>query len=85
MAEEKQIGKITHYFGKIGVGVLELSKGLKVGETIKVVGGDRDFTQEVSSMQIEHENIEAAKKGEAVGLKLDELAKPGDIVYKVTE
>ena len=85
MAEEKQIGKITHYFGKIGVGVLELSKGLKVGETIKVVGGDRDFTQEVSSMQIEHENIEAAKKGEAIGLKLDELAKPGDIVYKVVE
>ncbi len=85
MAEEKQIGKITHYFGKIGVGVLELSKGLKVGETIRIVGGDRDFTQEVSSMQIEHENIEAAKKGEAIGLKLDELAKPGDLVYKVVE
>lgn len=85
MAKEKQIGKITHYFGKIGVGVLELSKKLKVGETIRIVGGDRDFTQEVSSMQVEHENIEAAKKGEAVGLKLDELAKPGDIVYKVIE
>lgn len=85
MSEEKQIGKITHYFGKIGVGVIELSEELKVGESIRVVGGDRDFTQEVSSMQIEHENIEAAKKGEAVGLKLDELAKPGDIVYKVTE
>lgn len=85
MAKEKKIGKITHYFGKIGVGVLELSKKLKVGETIRIVGGDRDFTQEVSSMQVEHENIEAAKKGEAVGLKLDELAKPGDIVYKVIE
>ncbi|MBU4370034.1 hypothetical protein KKG58_04755 [Patescibacteria group bacterium] len=85
MAEEKKIGKITHYFGKIGVGVLELSKELKVGETIRIVGGDRNFTQEVSSMQVEHENIESAKKGDAVGLKLDELAKPGDIVYKVEE
>jgi len=85
MAEEKKIGKITHYFGKIGVGVLELSGELKAGETIRIVGGDRDFTQAVSSMQVEHENIEAAKKGDAVGLKLDELAKPGDIVYKVIE
>ncbi len=85
MAEEKKIGKITHYFGKIGVGVLELSGELKEGETIRIVGGDRDFTQEVSSMQVEHENIEVAKKGDAVGLKLDELAKPGDIVYKVIE
>ena len=85
MAEEKQIGKITHYFGKIGVGVLELSKELKTGETIRIVGGDRDFTQEVSSMQVEHENIEKAKPGEAIGLKLDELAKPGDVVYKVIE
>ena len=85
MAEEKKIGKITHYFGNIGVGVLELSGELKVGETIRIVGGDRDFTQEVSSMQVEHENIEKAKKGDAVGLKLDELAKPGDLVYKVKE
>ncbi len=85
MAKEKQIGKITHYFGKIGVGVLELSKKLKAGETIRIVGGDRDFIQEVDSMQVEHENIKVAKKGEAVGLKLDELAKPGDKVYKVAE
>ncbi len=85
MAKEKQIGKITHYFGKIGVGVIELSGALKVGETIRVVGGDRDFTQTVGSMQIEHEKIEEAKSGEAVGLKLDGLSKPGDIVYKVTE
>lgn len=85
MAKEKRIGKITHYFGKIGVGVIELSGALKVGETIRVVGGDRDFTQTVGSMQIEHEKIEEAKSGEAVGLKLDEVSKPGDIVYKVTE
>jgi len=85
MAKEKEIGKITHYFNKISVGVIELSGKLKVGDTIHVVGGERDFEQEVDSMQVEHENIETAKKGEAVGLKLDELAKPGDHVYQVLD
>ncbi len=85
MAKEKQIGKITHYFGKIGVGVIELTAGLKVGDKIHVVGGSRDFEQTVESMQVEHENISKAKKGEAVGLKLDQVSKEGDKVYSVKE
>jgi putative protease len=85
MAEEKQIGKITHYFGKIGVGVVELTDELKVGDTIHIVGGERDFTQTVSSMQIEHQNVEKAGAGEAIGLKVDQPVKEGDKVYKVTE
>lgn len=83
MAKEKQIGKITHFFGKISVGVLELTQTLKVGDTIHIVGGNRDFEQTVESMQIEHENVDKAGKGEAVGLKLDETTKEGDKVYKV--
>ncbi|MGC9049160.1 MAG: hypothetical protein ACP5IX_03005 [Patescibacteria group bacterium] len=85
MAEEKQIGKITHYFGKIGVAVLELSDELKVGDTIHIVGGERDFTQTVGSMQIEHQNVESAGSGEAIGLKVDQPVKEGDTVYKVIE
>ena len=83
MAEEKQIGKITHFFGKISVAVLELTDELKAGDTIHIVGGERDFTQLVSSMQMEHQNIETAKAGEAVGMKVDQAVKPGDVVYKI--
>lgn len=85
MAEEKQVGKITHYFGKIGVAVVELSDELKIGDTVRIVGGNRDFTQKVTSMQIEHQNVEKAGKGEAVGMKVDQLVKEGDIVYRVIE
>jgi putative protease len=85
MTEEKQIGKITHFFSKIGVGVIELSDVLKVGETIKVVGLDHEFSQVVDSMQVEHENIEQAQAGSAVGLKLNEPSKEGDKVYRVIE
>ena len=82
MAEEKQIGKITHYFAKISVAVIELTDELKVGDTIHVVGGDRDFTQVVDSMQVEHQNIEMAKSGDAFGMKIVQMVKEGDVVYK---
>ena len=63
MAEEgKLIGKISHYFGNIGVAVIELSNTLKTGETIRVVGGETDFEQTVDSMEVDHKKVEKAKK-----------------------
>ncbi|UCG92416.1 MAG: hypothetical protein JSV97_01500 [candidate division WOR-3 bacterium] len=83
---EKLIGKVTHYFNKIGVGVVELTDGeLKVGDTIHIKGHTSDFTQTVNSMQIEHEAIEKAKKGDSVGLKVDSVVHEHDEVYLVTE
>ena len=85
MAEEKLIGKITHYFGNIGVGVIELSGALKTGDKIHIKGSSTDFEQTVDSMQVEHQNIDAAKAGDAAGMKVAEKVRPGDEVYKVTE
>lgn len=79
----KEIGKITHYFTKLGVAIVELSAGLKVGETIHIKGATSDFKQKVDSMQIEHDKIEEAKKGQAIGLKVKEHAREHDVVYKV--
>jgi putative protease len=87
MAEEiqegKLIGKITHYFGKIGVAVIELSDTLKVGDTIRIVGGATDFTQAVDSMEVEHQKVQEAKKGESVGLKVNEKVREDYQVYKL--
>ncbi|MBN1969278.1 MAG: hypothetical protein JW870_07915 [Candidatus Delongbacteria bacterium] len=84
MADLK-IGKITHYYDKIGVAVLELDSNLGVGDKIKFVRGGEDlFEQEVTSMQVEHEKIESAKKGDVVGLKTDQPLRDGADVYKVT-
>lgn len=84
MADEKKIGKVTHYFSKIGVGVMELSGELKVGDKIHIKGATTDFEQKVDSMQIEHENVEKAKKGQSIGLKVSEPVREHDKVYKVT-
>ncbi len=83
---EKLIGRITHVFKKISVAVLDLTNGeLNVGDTIHIKGHSTDFTQKVVSMQIEHETIEKAKKGDSIGLKLENPVHEHDEVYIVTE
>ncbi|OGY23124.1 MAG: translation elongation factor-like protein [Candidatus Woykebacteria bacterium RBG_13_40_7b] len=83
MAEEKEIGKITHYYDKISVAVVELKAALKTGDSIHIKGHATDFTQDVESIQIEHEEIKEAKKGDHIGMKVSEEVKEHDIVYKV--
>lgn len=82
MADTK-IGKITHYFNKISVAVVELSATLKAGDRIKISGHDNEFEQEITSMQIEHEQVKQAGKGKSIGLKVDQPVREGDEVYKV--
>lgn len=82
--EGKLIGKVSHYFGNIGVAVVDLAASLKVGDTIRIEGGEStDFTQTIESMEVEHEKIEKAKKGDSVGLKVKEKVREGYKVYKM--
>ena len=81
--EEKLIGKITHYFSKIEVGIIKLSDILKVGDNIRIVGGEADFTQTVESMEVEHEKVKEAKVGDSIGLKVSQKVREGYKVYKV--
>jgi putative protease len=81
--EGQLIGKVSHYFGNIGVAVIDLSKTLKIGDTIRIVGGETDFTQQVESMEIDHKKVTAAKKGDSVGLKTNQKVREGYKVYKL--
>ena len=81
--EGKLIGKITHYFNKIGVAVVDLSDTLKVGDTIRIMGGNTDFNQVVESMEVEHQKVQEAKKGDSVGMKVNEKVREGYSVYKI--
>jgi len=82
---KKLIGKITHFFDKIGVGVVELSGGLKIGDKISVEGNESAFEQTIDSMQIDKNPVKAAKAGQAIGLKLAQPVKKNAQVFKVTE
>ena len=80
---EKQIGEVTHYWGKIRVAGIKLTGTLQVGDTVHFLGHTTDFEQKAASIQIEGENIEEAKKGQEVGLEVKEKVRAGDKVYKV--
>jgi putative protease len=79
-----KIGKVTHYYDKIKVAIVELDAGLSVGDKIKFVRGGEDlFEQNVDSIQIEHNNIQSAQKGDIIGLRVDNEVKEGAEVYKL--
>ena len=81
MAEEKPIGKVTHYYGGIGVAIIKFNREVKVGETIHFKGPHTDFSQKIDSMQYDHKDIESAKKGQEVGIKAEQKVRESDEVY----
>lgn len=85
MTTGERIGEVTHFFNKISVAVLELNKDLAVGEMVHFLGRHTDFLQEIESMQIEHEDIESAKKGDDVAVKVEQRVRKGDSVFRLTE
>lgn len=82
--EQKPIGEIVHFFDKIEVAVVRALSPMKVGDKIRIVGGeDTDFEQEIKSMQIDHEEVKSAKKGAEFGTKINEKVRDGYKVFKV--
>lgn len=82
--EEIKIGVVTHYFGKAQVAGIDITDGeLKVGDTIHIKGKTSDFSQKIDSMQIEHQSVPVATKGQSIGIKVTDHAREHDTVYKV--
>ena len=81
--KEQEIGYISKHFSKISVAAIEITAGkLSVGDTIHIKGHTTDLNMEVNSIQIEHETVETAKKGDSIGIKVTEKARRKDKVYK---
>jgi len=83
MPEEK-VGVVKDYFAKISVAGIDITGRLKAGDTIHIKGHTTDFEQVVESMQVEHEQVEEAKAGDAIGIKVLDRCRGGDTVYRVT-
>lgn len=83
--KEQRTGVISHYYSHLGVAAVVLEGDLIVGDTIHIKGHTTDFTQKVESIQLEHKDINQAKKGEDVGIKVKEHTREHDVVYKVIE
>jgi putative protease len=80
-----RIGEVTHYFNRLGVATVLLTNPLAKGDSVHFLGHGSDFIQQVSSMQIEHETIPAAKKGDEVAIKTNKPVKALTSVFLISE
>jgi putative protease len=81
-AMEKEVGKISHYYDRISVAVVQLTGELKLGDEIHILGRVTDFTQYVNSMEINHQKVESAGRGMEIALKVEDYAHRGDVIFK---
>ncbi|MHC5076867.1 MAG: EF-Tu/IF-2/RF-3 family GTPase [Planctomycetota bacterium] len=84
MAEEL-IGEVSDFFAHPVVAGIELTGKVKVGDKIRIKGHTTDLEMTVESLQIEHESVPEAKKGDSIGIKVSDRVRAGDEVYKITE
>jgi len=83
---EIKVGRITHYFAKVGVAMVEAGEGeISVGDRIHIKGNTTDHTQIIQSLQIERQPVSTLAKGQTAGLKVDVRAHEHDEVFKVVE
>lgn len=82
--QELEIGKVSHYYGHIGVMAVDLTDGLELGDQIHIKGHSEDFVMKVDSMEIEHQPVRAADPGASVGIKVPRKVHPGDKVYRIS-
>ena len=80
--EPKPIGAVTHFFGGINVAIVKFSTSVKVGTKIHFKGATTDFEETIKSMQYDHKEIDTAKKGQEVGIKVGDKVREGDEVYE---
>ncbi len=79
-----KVGKVTHFYDKIGVAIIELTGTLSVGDKIRFVRGGEDlFTQVVESIQAEHKKLDSAASGDVIGIKTQEVVKQGAEIFKL--
>lgn len=78
----KPIGAVTHWYGKIGVAVLNLKGALKVGDRVRVAHGEEEFEETISSMQVDHKPVESVKKGADVAVRFSQKAKEGALLFR---
>lgn len=81
MDKKDLIGKVVHYYDKIGVAVVRLDKPLKVGDKVKFTKNDASFEQTIESMQLDHKPVTLGKKNEEVAIKVDQIVKSGFLLY----
>lgn len=79
-----EVGRVSHFFGRINVAVIEVSGTISVGDRIAIKGPTTDIEQTIDSMEIEHAKVKQATKGQSIGMKINGHARENDTIYKIS-
>ena len=79
----KPIGKVSNYLPKIGVAIIALIDEIHTSDKILIEGTTTSLIQDAPSIEINNQKVEMAKAGQTVGLKVDEKARKGDVVFRL--
>lgn len=82
---EKEIGKVTHFYDKLSVAVVKLTDSLSTGDKIKIKKGEGEFEDVVGSMQVDHQAVTSAKRGQEVAIKISQKTKEGASIFRIEE
>ena len=82
---ERSVGKVEHYYPKVNAAAVRLTRKVKLGDRVHIVGHGDDFQEEVTSLQLDHQPIEEGKPGQSIGLWVKDRVHEGDDVLLVTE
>jgi len=82
MEELREVGRVSHFFGKINVAIIEVKDTISVGDQIFIKGPTTDIEQTIDSMEIEHTKVKQAEAGQSIGMKVNARVRENDIVYK---
>lgn len=83
--KENVVGKVTHYFPRVRAAAIKLKVALKLGDRVRIKGHTTDFTQEITSLQIDRQSITQARRGQEIGLLVDSRVRRKDIVYRAEQ
>ncbi len=81
--KEREVGKVFTYYSHVNVAGVNLTDTLNVGDTILIKGRTTNFKQTIDSIQVEHENVDSAGKGDSIGIKVKDRVRPNDTIYVV--
>ncbi|RJQ29777.1 hypothetical protein C4571_00690 [Candidatus Parcubacteria bacterium] len=81
-SEPKPIGTVTHFYGHLSVAIVKFNKTVPVGTRVRFKGATTDFEEAIASMQYDHKAVDAAKKGQEIGIKVGSKVREGDSVYE---
>jgi hypothetical protein len=76
------IGTVTHYFGHLSVAAISLTAALAVGERCHIRGHTTDLEQTIDSMEIDHQRVERAGRGDDVAIGVTDHVREGDLIFR---